>query len=112
MCGRDPPAPPARSSSWMCASIPNLVRTRGGDAHQVRLHRTGDQHRIRTAPHACTAPKSNSSWRTLLPPKASPVQSSRLIHISMTSAAPMFGAGSSGVGAWPMTDGSARVPSR
>ena len=33
----------------MCASIPNLVRTRGGDAHQVRLHRTGDQHRIRTA---------------------------------------------------------------
>ena len=33
----------------MCASIPNPVRTGDGDAHQVRLHRTGDQHRIRTA---------------------------------------------------------------
>lgn len=31
----------------MCASIPNLVRTRGGDAHEVQLHRTDDQCRIR-----------------------------------------------------------------
>ena len=33
-----------------------------------------------SAPRACASPKWNSSWRTLFPPKASPVQSSRLIH--------------------------------
>ena len=26
-----------------------FARSRGGDAHQVRLHRAGDQHRIRAA---------------------------------------------------------------
>ena len=54
-----------------------------------------------SAPRASASPKWNSSWRTLLPPKASPVQSSRLIQRSMPSAPPSFGAGSSGVGAWP-----------
>ena len=78
---------------------PEAARPGRGDADEVRLHRPGDQQGV--GPRACAPPKWNSSWRTLFPPKASPVQSSRLIHSSTPSAAPRFGAGSSGVGAWP-----------
>ena len=47
------------------------------------------------------------------PPSASPVQSSRLIQSSIPSAAPRFGAASSGVGAWPSrTRGKRAMPAR
>ena len=37
---------PTRSSSWMWACHPEPARSGGGDAHQIRLHRAGDQHRV------------------------------------------------------------------
>ena len=89
--------PPSRA----CATAAAAMRT--------RFDCTAPVTSTVSAPLARASPKWNSSWRTLLPPKASPVQSSRLMKRSMPSAAPRFGAGSIGVGAWPRPDPQARV---
>ena len=103
--------PSTRSSSWMWTAIPSLRAAAA--AMRTRFDCTAPVTSTVSAPLARASPKWNSSWRTLLPPKASPVQSSRLIRRSMPSAAPRFGAGSSGVGAWPSrTRGKRAMPAR
>ena len=83
----------------MQASIPS--RRAEAAAMRTRFDCTAPVTSTVSAPRASASPKWNSIWRTLLPPNARPVQSSRLIQRSMPSAPPRFGAGSTGVGVWP-----------
>ena len=74
---------------------------RGGRHHRVVGRQRAGRHDGAGASRRGRRPRTNSSLRALLPPRARPLQSSRFIQRSSPSASPRRRNGTSGVGQWP-----------